>query len=464
MRLASERISMPTDAKPKLLIIDDDESIRFSLEWALSMDYELFSSSNRLDALALFEAETPALVTLDLGLPPDPNGPEEGFKTLASLIEKNASTKIIVITGQEEKQHAIQAIGQGAYDFFQKPIQIDELKIILKRAAYVYKLEEDHKNLCHRLSCKGFDDIIGTSPKIQEVFATIEKVADSDYPVLILGESGTGKELVANAIHQRSFQNKGPFVPINCGAIPENLLESELFGHERGSFTGAHTQRKGRVEMAEGGTLFLDEIGELTLPLQTKLLRFLQEHTLERIGGRKEILINTRVVAATNRDLFQEVQEKRFREDLYYRLGVITISLPPLRDRGDDIQLLATSFLNRYSAEHKKRIRGFTQKALNAIVSHQWPGNIRELENRIKRAVIMAPGSRLTKEDLGLDTSADKVMTLKEARDVLEKEMIIKSLTRHNMNLTRVAVELGISRPTLYEFMDRLGVKRDGAS
>ena len=398
---------MTTNEKPKLLIIDDDESIRFSLEWALSEQYELFSASNRTDALELFEAESPPLVTLDLGLPPDPNGPEEGFKTLSSLIEKNSSTKVIVITGQEEKEHAIQAIGLGAYDFFQKPIQIDELKIILKRAAYVYQLEKDHRNLQQRLSCKGFDDIIGSSPQIQEVFATIEKVADSDYPVLILGESGTGKELVANAIHERSFQKKGPFVPINCGAIPENLLESELFGHEKGSFTGAHAQRKGRVEMAEGGTLFLDEIGELPLSLQAKLLRFLQEHTVERIGGRKEIFINTRVVAATNKDLFHEVQEKLFREDLYYRLGVITISLPPLREREDDIQLLAKSFLDRYAAEHRKKIRGFTQKALNAISSHSWPGNIRELENRIKRAVIMASGPRLSKEDLGIEASDD---------------------------------------------------------
>ena len=350
--------AMQTNAKPKLLIIDDDESIRFSLEWALSADYELFSASNRTDALELFEAENPCLVTLDLGLPPDPNGPEEGFKTLGELIERDSSIKVIVITGQEDKQHAIQAIGMGAYDFFQKPIRIDELKIILRRAAYVYWLEADHKNLQLRVASKGFEDILGASPKIQEVFSTIEKVANSDYPVLVLGESGTGKELVANAIHQRSYQSKGPFVPINCGAIPESLLESELFGHEKGSFTGAHTQRKGRVEMAEGGTLFLDEVGELPLALQSKLLRFLQEHTLERIGGRKEIFIHTRVVAATNKDLFQEVQLKRFREDLFYRLGVITIELPPLRERGDDIQLLAANFLNRYAAEHKKRDKG----------------------------------------------------------------------------------------------------------
>jgi two-component system, NtrC family, response regulator len=453
------------ETKPKLLIIDDDESIRFSLEWALSEDYELFLASNRTDALNIFETQNPPLVTLDLGLPPDPNGPEEGFKTLSSLIERNASAKVIVITGQEEKQHAIQAIGQGAYDFFQKPIKIEELKIILRRAAYVYRLEEDHRNLQERLSCKGFNDILGTCGKIQEVFATIEKVADSDYPVLILGESGTGKELVANAIHERSFQKKGPFVPINCGAIPDNLLESELFGHEKGAFTGAHAQRKGRVEMAESGTLFLDEIGELPLPLQTKLLRFLQEHKVERVGGRKEILIDTRVIAATNKDLVQEVHEKRFREDLYYRLGVITISLPPLRDREGDITLLATSFLNKYAAENKKKIFGFTKSALYAIESYPWPGNIRELENRMKRAVIMAPGSRLTKQDLGLEASdKDRVLTLKEARDILEKEMIVKSLARNGNNLTRVAAELGISRPTLYEFMEKLGIKRDELS
>jgi len=451
--------SMET-TKPKLLIIEDDESIRFSLEWALSEDYDLFSASNRADAIDLFVRENPALVTLDLGLPPDPNGPEEGFKTLASLTEKNPSAKIIVITGQEEKQHAIHAIGQGAYDFFRKPIKIEELKIILRRAAYVFQLEADHRSLQERLSGKGFSDIIGTCEKIQQVFSTIEKVADSDYPVLILGESGTGKELVAKAIHQRSFQKKGPFVPISCVAIPDNLLESELFGHEKGAFTGAHAQRKGRVEMAEGGTLFLDEIGELSLSLQTKLLRFLQEHKVERVGGRKEIFIDTRVIAATNKDLLRESQEKRFREDLYYRLGVITINLPPLREREEDIAFLATSFLNRYAAENKKKVFGFTKNALYAIETYSWPGNIRELENRLKRAVVMASGSWLTKEDLGLQASGkDRVMTFKEARDILEKEMIVDSLARNNMNLTRVAEELGISRPALYEFMEKMGIK-----
>jgi len=300
----------------KLLIVDDDETIRISLKWALSQEYEIFSASNRAEALELFERENPCLVTLDLGLPPDPHGTEEGLNTLASMVEKNQFAKIVVITGQEGRELAIQAIGHGAYDFFEKPIQIEELKIILKRAAYVFQLEEEHRNLQELVADKAFDEILGTSAKIEEIFATIEKVAGTEVPILILGESGTGKELVAKSIHQRSYQRKGPFIAINCGAIPENLLESELFGHEKGAFTGAHAQRKGRVESAEGGTLFLDEIGELPLSLQVKLLRFLQEHKIERVGGRKEIFINTRVVAATNKNLLQEIAEKRFREDL----------------------------------------------------------------------------------------------------------------------------------------------------
>ncbi len=444
----------------KLLIVDDDETIRISLKWALSQEYEIFSASNRAEALEVFERENPCLVTLDLGLPPDPHGTGEGLNTLASMVEKNQFAKIVVITGQEGRELAIQAIGQGAYDFFEKPIQIEELKIILKRAAYVFQLEEEHRNLQELVAVKGFDEILGTSAKIEEIFTTIEKVAGTEVPILILGESGTGKELVARSIHQRSYQRKGPFIAINCGAIPENLLESELFGHEKGAFTGAHAQRKGRVESAEGGTLFLDEIGELPLSLQVKLLRFLQEHKIERVGGRKEIFINTRVVAATNKNLLQEIAEKRFREDLYYRLGVVSIQIPPLRERGEDIPLLATSFLNRYAAENKKKVSGFTHKARMAIEGYAWPGNIRELENRIKRAVIMANGSKLTEWDLQLSLPGnDGVMTLKKARDKLEKNLITLSLSRNNMNLTRAAAELGISRPTLYELMNRLGVK-----
>lgn len=451
-----------SDKEPKLLIVDDDESIRLSLKWALSQDYEIGLASNGAEAIELFESEKPFLVTLDLGLPPDPNGPEEGFKTLAKLVEINPFAKIIVITGQEGRQHAIKAIGQGAYDFFQKPIQIDELKIVLKRASYVCRLEEEHRELQNLLAGKSFDAIIGTSAKIVEIFDTIEKVAATDAPVLIVGESGTGKELAAKAIHHRSFQKDGPFVAINCGAIPENLLESELFGHEKGAFTGAHAQRKGRVEMAEGGTLFLDEIGELPLSLQVKLLRFLQEHRMERVGGRKEIFINTRVVAATNKDLLAEVQEKRFREDLFYRLAVITIQIPPLRERGGDIPLLATNFLNRYASENKKKILGFTQRAMCAVEAHPWPGNIRELENRVKRAVIMAAGTKVTEADLQLaPPDEDSIMTLKETRENAARDLINKSLSRNNMNMVRVASELGISRPALYQLMDRLSIKKN---
>lgn len=451
-----------TDSSPrKLLIVDDDENICLSLKWALSREYRIFSASGGTRALELFERENPCLVTLDLGLPPDPHGVEEGLKTLNAMVEKDRFAKIVVITGIEGRQHAIAAIGQGAYDFFQKPIQVEELRIILRRAAHVHRLEEEHRALQELVAAKSFDEIIGSCPKIEEVFATIEKTACTGVPILVLGESGTGKDLVARSIHNRSCQRMGPFIPINCGAIPENLLESELFGHEKGAFTGAYALKKGLVESAEGGTLFLDEIGELPLALQVKLLRFLQEHKIQRLGGRREIFINTRVIAATNKDLLREVHEKRFREDLFYRLGVVSIQIPPLRERGGDILLLATVFLNRHASENKRKITGFTEKARLAVENYAWPGNVREMENRIRRAVIMADGPKVTETDLQLGHAGNgRVLTLKELRDNVEREAITLSLSRNFMNLTRAAAELGISRPTLYEMMEKLGIRR----
>ncbi len=460
------QVSMTTEinSEPqKLLIVDDDESMCISLKWALSQEYRIFSASDRVEALELFERENPCMVTLDLGLPPDPRGIEEGLRTLNAMVEKNQFAKIVIITGLEGREHAIEAIGHGAYDFFQKPIQIEELKIILKRAAYVYRLEEEHRNLQEFVSAKSFDEIIGTCAKIEGIFSAIEKTASTCVPILILGESGTGKDLVARSIHNRSRQKNGQFIEINCGAIPENLLESELFGHEKGAFTGAYSLKKGLVEWAEGGTLFLDEIGELPLALQVKLLRFLQEHKIQRLGGRKEIFINTRVIAATNKELLQEVRAKRFREDLYYRLGVVSIQIPPLRERGGDILLLATIFLKRYAAENGRKISGFTTKAKLAIENHGWPGNVREMENRIKRAVIMADGPKVTEADLELGAAGNgRILTLKELRDNVEREAIMLSLSRNFMNLTRVAAELGISRPTLYQIIEKLGIKKQG--
>lgn len=448
--------------KPKLLIVDDDEEIRTQMTWALRQDYEIFTAEDRRSALAMFRAEHPAVVTLDLGLPPHPRDMDEGFRTLGAILQDDTDTKVIVITGQDGREYALQAIGQGAYDFFRKPIALDELQVILRRALHVYQLEHEHRLLQERLYSQAFEDMIGTSPQMQDVFTAIHKVANTDASVLVVGESGTGKELVARAIHRQSGRREAPFVAINCGAIPENLLESELFGHEKGAFTGAHVQRKGRIEAAQGGSLFLDEIGELSLPLQVKLLRFLQEHQLERVGGRQPIMVDTRVLAATNVDLHQAMAEGRFREDLYYRLGVVVIALPPLRERGEDVILLAKALFQRYTTEGRYKITGFSRQALTAIQSYSWPGNVRELENRVKRAIIMAPGSRLTPGDLDLEAPFAKYagQGLREAREALEKDLIQRVLTRHNGNVTRSATELGVSRPTLHELISKYAIKR----
>jgi two-component system, NtrC family, response regulator len=448
--------------KPKLLIVDDDEEIRTQMKWALVQEYEVFIAEDRASALETFRAERPAVATLDLGLPPHPRDMEEGFRTLNDILQEDTNAKVIVITGQDGREYALQAIGQGAYDFFRKPIQLEELQVILRRALHVYQLEQEHRALQQHLYSRAFEEMLGTSPQMQDVFTAIHKVANTEVSVLIVGESGTGKELVARAIHRQSGRREAPFVAINCGAIPENLLESELFGHEKGAFTGAHMQRKGRIEAAQKGTLFLDEIGELSLPLQVKLLRFLQEHQLERIGGRQPIAVNTRVLAATNVDLNQAMAEGRFREDLYYRLGVVIIALPPLRERGEDVLLLAKALLQRYMAEGKYKITGFTRQAVTALQSYNWPGNVRELENRIKRAVIMAPGTRLTPGDLDLAAPFSKYegQGLREAREALEKELIQRVLARNKGNVTRTAAVLGISRPTLHELLSKYAIER----
>ncbi len=447
-----------TPSQAKLLVVEDDENIRMQMKWAFSQEYEVVLAEDRPSALAAAKRDHPAVVTLDLGLPPRPGCPEEGFLTLADMLEHNPLTKVIVITGQTERKHAIQAIGQGAYDFLCKPIEVEELKGILRRAFHVAQLQVEHGQQDVGGQGTIFEDMVGTSPQMLSMFEKVRKVAPSDAPVLIHGESGTGKELVSRAIHRLSTRKGGPFVAINCGAIPENLLESELFGYEKGAFTGAHAQRKGRVEGAGGGTLFLDEIGELPLPLQVKLLRFLQEHVIERIGGRVEIPVDARIVAATNVDLKKAMNEGRFREDLYYRLGVVTISLPPLRERTSDLALLADTFLQQYAVEHHKKVKGFSPRAHQALFAHSWPGNIRELENRIKRAVIMSEGARLTPEDLELSSEKSSdvgPLSLKDAREKMEREFVQKAILRHQGNLSRVAAELGVSRPTLYDLVEK---------
>jgi two-component system NtrC family response regulator len=448
--------------KPKLLIVDDDEDLRRQMRWALADEYEVLLAGDRLAAVDAVRAQRPSVVTLDLGLPPDAQGAAEGFATLMQIQQLEDPPKVVVITGREERDHALRAVDQGAYDYFCKPIQAEELKVVLRRALYLQRLEQENRDLHRRTTRRGFEDMLGGSPAMEAVFVAVRKVAVTDAPVLVIGESGTGKELVARAVHRLGSRQKGPFVAINCGAIPENLLESELFGHEKGAFTGAHVQRKGRIETAHGGTLFLDEIGDLPLPLQVKLLRFLQEKKIERVGGRQEIAVDARVVAATNADLRQAMREGRFREDLYYRIGVVVISVPPLRDRGDDVLVLASAFLQQYAAESRKRTSGFTRDAVEALQAHAWPGNVRELENRVKRAVVMAETPRITAADLELEgVQRPGGRALRDVRAELERETVQRALAKHKGNVTRTAAELGISRPTLYGLFEKLGIPRE---
>jgi two-component system NtrC family response regulator len=447
---------------PKLLIVDDDEEIRTQMKWALMQEYEVFVAEDRPSALETFREHRPPVALLDLGLPPHPGTPEEGLAALSELLAQDQFAKIIIVSGQGEKTNALQAIGAGAYDFLTKPVELEELKIILRRTFNVAALERGYRELQSQLQAETFEGLLGTSTPMQQVFNIIRKVAGSDAPVLILGESGTGKEMAALALHRRSLRKDGLFVAINCSAIPETLLESELFGHEKGSFTGAHAQRKGRIEMASGGTLFLDEIGEIPLQLQVKLLRFLQEQTIERVGGRQEIHVNTRVVAATNVDLKKAIIDGRFREDLYYRLAVVVLALPPLRERKGDIYLLAQEFLRRSALANGRDGLSLGKDAIQALESHPWPGNVRELENRLKRAVIMAEAKRITARDLELESAdlGSLNLNLKEAREAAERDVIDKALRKHLGRIAPAAAELGISRPTLYELMEKLGIAK----
>jgi two-component system NtrC family response regulator len=448
---------------PVLLLVDDDEAIRTQMKWALSADYEIVLAEDRPGAVENFKKKKPAVTLLDLGLPPRPADPDEGLATLAELKAVDEMAKVIVISGQGEKKNALEAVAAGAYDFLCKPIDPDELKLLLKRCIYLADLEREYRKAKESQRVTVFEDMLGTSPQMQGVFSFIRKVATTTAPVLLLGESGTGKEMAALAIHRRGPRKDGPFIPINCNAIPENLLESELFGHEKGSFTGATTQRVGLVETANGGTLFLDEIGELPPSIQVKLLRFLQEHRFQRVGGRQELTSDARVVAATNVDLKAGINQGSFREDLYFRLAVLVISLPPLRERGDDAVLLAQEFLQKYAAQNGKNNIAFVPEALRAINRHPWPGNVRELQNRIKRAVIMADSKRITEKDLELSTGLgfSSSTTLKEARENVEREMVQRALKRNLGRISSAAAELGISRPTLYELMEKLGISRE---
>jgi two-component system NtrC family response regulator len=462
--------------KPKVLIIDDDEDIRTQMKWALASDHDVTVAGDRRGAIESFRKQGPDVVLLDLGLPPSPNDTSEGMATLAGILTLDRSAKVIIISGQSDRENAVKAIGAGAYDFLCKPLDVSQLKLLLQRSVYISELEREYRQLQGGEQPDMFEGMLGGNETMQEVFKTVGKVAKSSAPVLILGESGTGKEMVANAIHRRSPFKDKPFLAINCNAIPENLIESELFGYEKGAFTGANTQRVGLIETAAGGTLFLDEIGDLPLPVQVKMLRFLQEKRIQRVGGRTEIEVECRVLAATHVDLTKAIAAGRFREDLYFRLAVVVCKLPALRERGDDIVLLAKDFLKRFGTQHRRAGLAFTPQALQAILRHSWSGNVRELQNRIQRAVIMADGRRITEEDLEIDASTHgsrngdpdgagqngaNAQGLKEAREQLEREMIAEAMDRHEGNISAAAKELGISRPTFYELMNKLGLSKE---
>jgi two-component system NtrC family response regulator len=451
------------NTRPVLLLVDDDSEIRDQMRWALAQDYQLLEAPDRSTALAHVREAMPRLILLDLGLPPDIDGASEGLAILRETLRLNPMAKVIVITGNSDQAKAVAAIESGAYDFIEKPVQLDVLKVVLQRAAYLSKLEQENRVLQERAGQNEFEGIVGSSARIQEVFRMIRRVGPSEVPVLITGESGTGKELVARAIHRQSARRTGPFAAINCGAIPETLLESELFGHEKGAFTGATQQRKGRVESAQQGTLFLDEIGDVPLTLQVKLLRFLQDHTIQRLGAKETIAVDARILAATNVDLQKAIRDSRFREDLYYRLCVVTIAVPALSERGSDITLLARTFLAKFAEEQKKSLKGFTPQAVEALTAHSWPGNVRELENRIKRAVVMAEGKYVTPMNLELKDpflSEEETFTLRASRDSREKDLVRLALEKADGNVSRAATELGISRPTLYQLLARYGLKK----
>src|SRR5437660_7184376 len=452
---------MPPNPKP-LLLVDDDTGLLRQLRWAFS-DHKVFPAGTRQEAIDFIKREPIPVAIVDLGLPPDPDGASEGLATLTEILAVAPATKVIIATGNETREHALRAIALGAYDFYQKPINIDVLQLIVSRAGQMFELEAENRRLLEAALASPIDGIIANSTGILRVLRTIEKIAPTDVAVLLRGESGTGKELLAQAIHKLSARAREPFVPINCAAIPETLLESELFGHEKGAFTGALKQTIGRIESADGRTLFLDEIGDVPLPMQVKLLRFLQNQVIERIGGRQPLQVDVRIVCATNQDLDLMMADGRFREDLYYRLNEVIVRVPPLRERASDAVVLASFFMRRFAAEYGRSVRGFGAAALAAISEYAWPGNVRELENRVKRAVVMTDGPLLSAADLGLAASGEKPQSLglREARARAEREVLQLALARAGSNLTKAAKLLGISRPTLYDLMQQHQIVQD---
>ena len=449
--------------RPKLLIVEDDAGLQAQLKWAYD-DFEVVIVGDREGALAALRSDEPAVVTLDLGLPPDPDGTTEGFAVLDAIMALKPDTKVIVASGHGARESALNAIERGAYDFYQKPVDIEQLGLIVRRAFNLHQIEAENRALSEKV---GEDKtvlgrMITAAPEMVKVARTIERVANTNVSVMLLGASGTGKELLAKGLHEASNRRSGAFIAINCAAIPENLLESELFGHEKGAFTGAVKTTEGKIELADGGTLFLDEVGDIPLPLQVKLLRFLQERTIERIGGRKAIGVDTRIVCATHQDLETMIGEGRFREDLFYRLAEVVVKIPALAERPGDAVLLAKAFLKRFAKEMNPSVSGFAPDALAAIDGWGWPGNVRELENRVKRAVIMSDAKLVSADDLDLGSGADQaadVLNIKCAREKSDRVMIRHALARSDGNISSTAKLLGISRPTLYDLLKQYGLQ-----
>ena len=443
----------------KLLVVEDDEGLQSQLRWFFE-DYEVLKAKDRANALAMVRRHMPPLVLLDLGLPPDAANASEGLTALSEILSASPTSRVIVVTGNDERENALRAVGVGAYDFYEKPVNLETLRLIVDRAANLYQLEEENRELTLRTDSP-LAGVITADPQMIKVCRMVDKVAPSNATVLLLGDSGTGKELLARALHDLSPRVDKRFVAINCAAIPENLLESELFGYEKGAFTGAGSQTIGKIEHAHEGTLFLDEIGDLPQSLQAKLLRFLQERTVERLGGRREIPVDIRVICATNQDLQQQIRDGAFREELYYRISEISIRIPPLRERHGDSTLLAHAFLHRFAREQGKPRKGFTPEALTAIESHDWPGNAREMENVIRRAVIMADGCRIGADDLGLDAAeaSEEHMLLREARNHAEYQAVVRAMGRADGNIAKAADMLGVTRPTLYSLLDKYALR-----
>jgi two-component system NtrC family response regulator len=446
---------MTQASEPKvLLVVEDDEGLQRQLKWAYD-GYQVVCAGDRAAAIEALRAHEPAVVTLDLGLPPDQDGTDEGFATLAEILRLKPDTKVIVATGHGARESATRAVAMGAYDFYKKPVDIDELGFIVARAFHLHEIEEENRRLESGASANVLGAIITAAPEMMKVGKTIERVASADVSVMLLGASGTGKELLARAVHDKSGR-KGEFVAINCAAIPENLLEAELFGYERGAFTGAVKSNVGKIELAQNGTLFLDEVGDIPLPLQVKLLRFLQERVIERIGGRQTIAVDTRIVCATHQDLEAMIADGRFREDLYYRLAEIVVKIPSLAERSGDAVLLARHFVNRFSRELKAGVQALSPDAIDAIAAYGWPGNVRELENRIKRAVIMADSKSITAADLDLaaETAEEApAINLRAVREIADRKAIRQAMSRTDNNISGAAKLLGISRPTLYDLL-----------